>query len=135
MKICRFRLKPVFLIVIAAFLAMACDDEVVQKPHNLVKRDKMISVLTDMHLAEAVYQTKRFSSEELNKYSESDFYYTILRKHSLADSVFEKSLIYYSSKPKEFEKIYTRVINRLTEMESEQKEKAQQPLNITNTQE
>lgn len=135
MKICRFRLKPVFLIVVTAFLAMACDDEVVQKPRHLVKRDKMISVLTDMHLAEAVYQTKRFSSKELNIYSESDFYYTILRKHSLADSVFEKSLIYYSSKPKEFEKIYTRVINRLTEMESEQKEKAQQPLNITNTQE
>jgi activator of HSP90 ATPase len=90
----------------------------------------MISILTDIHMADAVYQTRHFSNEKLIQYSESDFYYSILKKHQVADSVFEKSLIYYSGKPKEFEKIYTRVINKLTLMEQEEKKKTQQPLQL-----
>lgn len=125
--------KYLFLMAATLLLLIGCDDDVIDKPPHLVKRDKMITVLVDMHLAEAVYQTKRFSSEELNKYSESDFYYSILHKHHLADSVFEKSLIYYCNKPKEFEKIYTRVVNRLTELEQEQNEKAKQPVDINQT--
>lgn len=112
-------------------LLTGCKNDIYDKPKHLVKREKMIAVLVDIHLAEAVYQTKRYSTEELNKFSESDFYYSILNKHHLVDSVFEKSLIYYASKPNEFEKIYTRVINRLTEMERKQKEELQQPVQIT----
>jgi hypothetical protein len=122
-----------FLLASLIVLLTGCDEPAVEKPQHLVKRDKMISVLVDIHLAEAVYQTKRFTTEELNKYSESDFYYSVLKKHHLSDSVFEKSVIYYSSKPKELEKIYTRVINQLTEMEQKLNEKAQQPVDVNTT--
>ncbi len=124
--------KSLFLLPVMLFLIMACDDPVVEKPRDLISRDPMIDILVDIHLSEAVFQTKRFSSEELNKFSEADFYYSILKKHGIADSTFEKSLIYYSSKPKEFEKIYTRVINRLTEMEQELNDKTRQPVDIGN---
>ncbi len=125
--------KLIIPATIILFLAIACDDSVVEKPRDLVSRDQMISLLVDIHLSEAVYQIKRFSSEELKKYSETDFYYSILKKYGVADSTFEKSLIYYSSKPKEFEKIYTRVINRLTEMEQELNDKTKQPVDIGNS--
>ena len=120
------------LAVLLAFLT-GCEKPVIEKPRDLVSRDKMISMLVDIRLVEAIYQTKRFSSEELRNLKEADFYYSVLKIHGVADSTFEKSLIYYSSKPKEFEKIYTRVVNRLTQMEQELEEKSQKPVDIGNS--
>jgi hypothetical protein len=114
------------------FLVSACNESVEKKPHKLVSRNRMIDMLVDIHLAEAVYQTGHYSNNAIKKYSESDFYYSILHKYKIADSTFEQSLIYYSSKPKEFEKIYSRILNRLNEMEQEAAEKRQQPVNSGN---
>jgi len=120
-------LLTVFLIV------TSCGKEVIPKPRKLLSRDKMVSVLVDIHLADAAFQTRRYTSEEMRKYTESDFYYSVLKKHNIADEVFEESLIYYSGKPKEFEKIYTRVISKLNEMEQLEVKKTQQPVNIKKT--
>ena len=117
-----------FILVITLFAA--CRDSIVEKPRKLVSRDQMIKMLVDIHLAEAVYQTGRFGSEDVGKIKESDYYYSILQKYHVADSTFENSLIYYSGKPKEFEKIYTRVLNQLNEMEQENAKKKQQPVDI-----
>ncbi|HPT30800.1 MAG TPA: DUF4296 domain-containing protein [Prolixibacteraceae bacterium] len=118
------------LLLLILMIFASCGEDIGEKPANLLSRDQMVNVLTDIHLGDAVYQTRSFSNEKLMKYSESDFYYSILKKYHLADSVFEKSLIYYSGKPKEYEKIYTRVINKLTEMEQEEKKKTQQPIQL-----
>jgi hypothetical protein len=122
--------RYVFYIPVILLLISACNDEVVKRPSKLISRDQMISVLVDIHLSDAAFQIRRYSSEDLKDISESDLYYSVLKKHNMADSVFETSLIYYSGKPKEFEKIYTRVINRLSEMEQEEQKKIQEPVNI-----
>jgi hypothetical protein len=111
-------------------LLLACGESSIDKPKKLVSRDQMIKMLVDIHLAEAVYQTGRYGSEELGLLKESDYYYSILQKYHVVDSVFEKSLIYYSGKPKEFEKIYTRVLSHLNEIEQENARKKQQPVDI-----
>ena len=54
---------PAFLLL----AVMACSDPVIPKPNKLVSRDKMIDMLTDIHLAESVYQTQRYSTEEMNR--------------------------------------------------------------------
>jgi hypothetical protein len=131
-----FNLSGIFMVriiaglVILLLFATSCEEETSVRPPHLVSRDKLVGILVDIHLSNAVFQIRRYSSEQLKKYSESDFYYSVLRKHNVADSVFETSLIYYSSKPKEFEKIYTRVINKLTEIEQEESKKMQRPVNL-----
>jgi hypothetical protein len=117
------------LLTLALFYP-SCSDDMAEKPPHLISRDKMVSILVDIHLSDAAFQSRRYSNEKLSAYTESDFYYSILKKHHLADSVFETSLIYYSSKPKEFEKIYTRVINQLTVIEQEESKKTKQPVNL-----
>jgi hypothetical protein len=118
--------------LIGLLLLVSCGDEVINKPPKLISRDQIISILVDIHLADAVFQTRRITSEKLKVFTESDFYYSVLKKHNVADSVFETSLIYYSGKPKEFEKIYTRVINQLNELEQEEQKKNQKPVDINN---
>lgn len=117
-----------FMPLMLAFLS--CDEPVVSKPKNLVSRDKMINILTDIHLAEAIYQTRRFSSDRIMRLTDTDFYYSVLKKHNVPDSTFEMSLIYYTSTPKEYEKIYSRVLNRLNEMEQKFENKELQPIDI-----
>lgn len=122
------RFLPVFILVI--IFHGACKDSMVEKPRKLVSRDQMIKMLVDIHLAQAIYQVGRYGTEDIGIIKESDYYYSILKKYRVADSTFEKSLIYYSAKPKEFEKIYTRVLNHLNELEQENAKKKQQPVDI-----
>jgi hypothetical protein len=119
-----------FLILVMVLVFSACDEPVVEKPKKLVPRDRMVDMLTDMHIAESVFQNRRYSSDQVFQFTEADFYYSILKKYNVVDSTFEKSLIYYSSYPKEFEKIYSRVLNKLNEMEQEQLQKQQEPVDI-----
>jgi len=124
----RFYARLLLLILLIA----GCEKPIVEKPKNLVSRDQMIEVITDLHIAESVQNYQRYNSDPNKQFTEADFYYSILHKHSLVDSVFEKSLLYYASYPKEYEKIYSRVLNRLSEIDEEQKLKQQQPIDIGN---
>jgi len=102
------------IFIVAAFVS--CDKPYVEKPDHLVKEKKMIEMLIDIHLAEATFNHMRYDSIIRNSTTEN-FYYSVLQKHGVADSVFEKSYVYYASDPKEFEKLYREVINKLAEME------------------
>ena len=76
----------------------------------------MIEMLVDIHLPETTYN--RMRSDTLVKNSSSaNFYYSVLAKYEIADSVFEKSFVYYASSPKNFEKMYREVMNKLGETE------------------
>ncbi|WP_297088694.1 DUF4296 domain-containing protein [uncultured Draconibacterium sp.] len=112
-------MKKAFLILFAlVFAFIACEEEVITKPEHLLKEKRMIEMLVDVHLAEATYTQFRYDSIMLNNSSEN-FYYSVLDKHAVTDSVFEQSLVYYASKPKDFEKMYRKVMSRLSEIEQE----------------
>jgi len=77
-------------------------------------------MLVDIHLAQATYNNQLYSNTQGKRLTETDFYYSVLHKYNIPDSVFERSFVYYASKPKVFEKMYRKVTNRLTEIEDEQ---------------
>lgn len=114
--------KHILIIVILLLTFCSCEKSVVEKPKNLVPRDKMINLIVDLHTGDAVFQSKRYSSEQLKKYTDADLYHSILKKYDVADTVFEKSLIYYASLPKEFEKMYSKALSKLNAQEERLKE-------------
>jgi len=89
----------------------------------------MIDMLVDMHLAEATYTHFRYDSAFQNLTS-SVFYYSILDKYQIPDSVFEKSFVYYASSPRNFEKMYRKVVSKLSEMEQEYSGRKLDPLDV-----
>jgi hypothetical protein len=123
------RLISVILFLMPA--VFSCEEAVVNKPKKLVPKNVMINMLTDIHMAEAIFQTKRMSSEELRKFTDADFYHSVLKKYNVADTTFEQSLVYYASLPTEYEKIYVRVIGKLNELEQQISIRQQQPADIT----
>jgi len=79
----------------------------------------MISMLVDIHLAESTFNSQAYRDSVIKSMSATDFYYSVLNKYNVSDSLFERSFIYYASEPKVFEKMYRKVTGRLTEMEQE----------------
>jgi hypothetical protein len=111
--------KLSILLFFSLFWIVSCDKPVVEKPENLIKEDKMVEMLKDIHLAEATFSNRRYQDTLLSKSSSANFYYSVLDKYQVSDSVFEQSFIYYASQPKKFEKMYRQVMNKLNEMEQE----------------
>lgn len=108
--------KTLFILAILVFGFISCDKEVIPKPRPLVKEKQMIDMLVDIHLAEATFNHMRYDSIIRNS-STVNFYYSVLQKYDVADSVFEKSFVYYASNPRNFEKMYREVMNKLSETE------------------
>lgn len=113
-------MKKIIAIFFLGLIALvSCDEPALEKPKNLVKKNKMIDMLVDVHLAEATFKHRRHLDSLIIKSSSDNFYYSILEKYQVADSVFEKSFVYYASMPKDFEKMYRQVMNKLNEREQE----------------
>jgi len=113
-------MKKIYILFTVIFLSIfSCDDPAVEKPKKLIPREKMIEMLTDIHIAEATYSNLKNQDNLLRNSNPADFYYSVLKKHNVTDTVFEKSYIYYASNPKIFEKMYRQVMNNLNEMEPE----------------
>jgi hypothetical protein len=110
------RLLVILSIILIA--SVSCDKLPIEKPENLIKEKKMIDMLVDIHIAEATYRHLQYDSAIRNS-SSSNFYYSILDKYEVQDSVFEKSFVFYASSPKQFEKMYQDVMNKLSQIEQE----------------
>ncbi len=110
--------KIAAILIFLVFVVSSCDEPVVPKPENLIKEKQMIDILVDIHLAEATFQRFRYDSI-MKDNSSANFYYSVLDKYNLPDSVFEQSFVYYASAPKNFEKMYRKVMNELSALEQE----------------
>jgi hypothetical protein len=106
-------------ILIFLLLLFSCSKPPVEKPQKLIDEQKMIEMLVDVHLAEAAFNHLRHRDSLVERSSSADFYYSILDKYHIPDSVFEKSFVFYASQPRKFEKMYRQVMNKLSEMEQE----------------
>ncbi len=112
-------MKKIYIIVLFLVLTIvSCEEPIVPKPKDLIKEEQMIEMLVDIHLAEATYNKFRRDSIMENN-SSANFYYSVLEKYQVPDSVFEQSLIFYASVPKNFENMYRKVMTSLSETEQE----------------
>jgi len=119
-----------YFVLILVFLGIySCDNTEVPKPANLIPRQKMIEMMADMHLTKAFQQNNQYHNDSI-KLTSTNIYYSVLAKYRVADSIYVRSVVYYSSYPKEYEKMYNDVINIL--MEKEPKEPEKQKINVGN---
>jgi ubiquinone biosynthesis protein COQ9 len=107
--------KIVGYIILISLLAVvfSCKEKKgFPQPDDLIGEKQMVEILTDMHISQAYFDNFRF--ENKLKREESDtLYYSVLNKHGVSDSTFANSVVFYSSMPKIYEKIYQQVIDRL----------------------
>ncbi|HEX7585878.1 MAG TPA: DUF4296 domain-containing protein [Prolixibacteraceae bacterium] len=100
----------------------SCHNTTVSKPDKLIPKDKFVKMMVDIYVISGLNTDIR-NPKALQKVTATDLYYSVLKKYSVADTVFIRSLIYYSSFPKEFEKMHVEIVDNLNQMELQFKPK------------
>lgn len=117
------QMRSVFILLLFVLVGLiSCEEPPAEKPKHLITEDQMIDMMVDVHMAQATYNLRHNQDSLLKNTTATDFYYSVLNKYNVPDSVFEKSFVFYASNPKKFEKMYRQVMNKLNEMQQEYSE-------------
>ena len=97
------------ILILSLLFFFACEEQLVEKPENLIPREQMISILYDIAILNAA---EEINSDVLHEYeiNPSEF---VLTLYGIDSVVFAKSDLYYASLPKEYDAIYAAVKERL----------------------
>lgn len=99
------------VVVLGFLMLLACAEKVVDKPKNLIPKDKMIDILHDLALLNATRTTIGARMDDIG-IETMEFLYDRYQIDSLQ---FAQSDLYYASMPLEYQAIYTAVEARLDE--------------------
>jgi hypothetical protein len=106
--------KIIFFVLL--FIS-ACSEKPVEIPADVISKDEMAKVLTDITLAQSAYST-RLKTDTI-KYRLNDYVNQVLIRHSLEKEKFLVSLKFYSEHPKVLQQVYDSVITGLSKMQGE----------------
>lgn len=101
-------MKKLILIFIPFFLITSCKEEVIEKPNNLISKDKMENIIYDLALLEAA--KGQAAGLQIKFPKPTDF---LKDKYKVDSLTFAKSTQYYASDIKEYKKMYANVKGRL----------------------
>lgn len=110
------------ILLFAAILSglSSCYSTSIKKPDELIKKDKFVNMMVDIYLVQGINLDQKKDSV-VKKITQTDLYFSVLTKYDVPDTVFICSLIYYSSFPKEYEKMHVRIMDILKESELQYK--------------
>jgi len=108
-------------LLIPLFLFVSCEEQLVERPENLIPKEQMISILYDITVLNAAQQ---INSDILREYEITPSAF-ILKQYGIDSVLFAKSDLYYASIPKEYDAIYAAVKDRL-DKEKERLDKLRQ---------
>ncbi len=112
-------MKKHAIILIGLMVFFSCAQKLLEKPDNLIPKDKMVSILKDMTVINAAKST---NSGILKEYGIDPTNY-VFKKYDIDSTQFVESDRYYASLPQEYESIY-REVESLLEKEQERMEEA-----------
>lgn len=106
-KILKMRIKTLLLAFLLVFVSCA---NTVEKPKKLIDKDKMVDILFDIALLEAVKSQNingGISSKKANEF--------LFKKYQIDSLQWEENNKYYASDIEEYKKMYQEVKRRLEE--------------------
>jgi hypothetical protein len=121
------RIAGILLVAFFVVFLSACHQNKIEKPEQLIPKAKFVKILTDIYLYKNMNNQPNIR-EKFKDLSQTDMYYSVLKKYGIPDSVFIRSLIYYSSFPKELDKMHSEILTKL--QEEEQKFQKKEELNV-----
>ncbi|MDO6674180.1 DUF4296 domain-containing protein [Tenacibaculum sp. 1B UA] len=97
-------MKSFFYICIGLFIVSCTSNTIYEKPEDLIPKDSMVSLLTDMYVASSAKNQK-------NKFLKREKNYMILvyEKYKIDSTRFDASNTYYTSKVDEYAEILKKV--------------------------
>lgn len=108
------------LIILLLFLVSCTSNTIYKKPKNLIPKDTMVDLLTDMMIATS---SKYIKNKNLQ--TKVEYMALVYDKYKIDSTRFKESNIYYTSKIDEYEEIHkqvkTNLEKRLEKLKKQQK--------------
>ncbi|MGB5203542.1 DUF4296 domain-containing protein [Eudoraea sp.] len=101
-------MRKIFFLITFIIL-FSCGEEVIDKPVNLISKEKMIDILYDLAIIDAAKSTGPQVMENKN-FVPMEFIYN---KYEIDSMQFVSSDLYYASIPLEYEDIYKKIEDRI----------------------
>ena len=102
-------MRKILLLIITIGTLHSCGEEVIEKPVNLISKDKMIDILYDLAIINAAKSSGPKVMENMN-FEPMEYIYN---KYKIDSVQFVTSDLYYASLPLEYEDIYKKLENRI----------------------
>lgn len=93
---------------------VACESSKDRVPENLIDKDQMSKIITDIHLAESKVQTMAYKSSDSALLMYDKLQLDVLQKHKVSKVAYDSSYAYYSRHLKDFDQIYAKVVDSLS---------------------
>lgn len=106
-------MKKLLFFLMATIFFGSCKKEIVEKPSKLIDEDKMVDIIYDLTVMEAIKSEVMLQSKPLNQRE------YIYKKYHIDSLQFAQSNHYYASDIANYKKIYEKVSNKI---EAEQKQ-------------
>ena len=107
-------MKNFLIVILVLFLAVSCKKELIHEPKKLIERGKMVDIMYDLALLEAIKYNNPLSVDS-NDTSTKRF---VLQKYKVDSLQFAQSNIYYASNYETYKDMFDEISYRL---EKEQK--------------
>lgn len=106
-------LKASYIFLFSFLLLVSCnkDAEKAEKPSDLLDKNKMAAVLTDISLMEAAANIQVTQNTNIN--IEENLKFNVYKQHVITRKQYESSLKYYSANTTEFKEVYEIVLQNL----------------------
>ena len=109
------------LVFILSVLLWSCgsqENKSTTIPDNILSKEKMAQVITDIHLAEA---QANLTVKPDTSLKEKPSFQKIFEKDSVTKQQYEESLSFYIDHPELLEKVYQEALNELSKMQASSK--------------
>lgn len=111
----QYYFKLYFLnLLIGIWLVPACTAPEDQRPDNLIDENRMVEILTEVHLAEASVSRMSLRSIDSSNVAYKHLESQVFKKFGIDTATYRKSYIFYSAHPSDLESIYKKVTQKLT---------------------
>ena len=101
--------------LILCLILLSCGAPKTKIPQDILSENSFIDILKDIHLAEAKFELHKTKGMKNSKNELANKYRLIYKTHEVTSDDFDKTLKYYAQRPEELEKIYTLVLEQLTD--------------------
>ncbi|MBT8182450.1 MAG: DUF4296 domain-containing protein [Eudoraea sp.] len=102
-------MRKILLLILTISTLFSCGEEVIEKPINLISKEKMIDILYDLAIINAAKSSGPSVTENTN-FEPMEYIYN---KYKIDSVQFVTSDLYYASLPLEYEDIYKKLEIRI----------------------
>jgi hypothetical protein len=110
-------MKTILFFILLVSIFISCKKAEVKIPEGILKKGEMVSILADVHIAQAAAVMN--SASDSTRYSVAEMRKYILDTHHTNQMQYDSSIAFYTRHPEMMSQIYDSVITELSKKQGE----------------